>query len=99
MPSREKILQKLLAVDPELARFASYLYPWAGEKVRRSWMMVIIIHTAIEQFMEETGSTPDRKGMLVHYAPEIAEALAGRNGFSREVRTILRDELRRVGKR
>ena len=99
MPSREKILQKLLAVDPKLEMFAPYLAPWARKIVREPERMVLIIIMAIEQFMEETGSTPDRKGMLVHYAPEIAEALAGRNGFSREVRTILRDELRRVGKR
>lgn len=99
LPGREEILRKLLEVDPELERFAPYLAPWARKIVREPERMVIIITMAIEQFMEETGSTPDRKGMLVHYAPEIAEALAGRNGFSEEVRTILKDELRRASKR
>ena len=61
--------KKLLAVDKELAMFAPYLIPWAGEVVRSPWKLVAIIEAAIEQCVEGTGSVPATRGALVHYSP------------------------------
>ncbi|MBI2013029.1 MAG: hypothetical protein HYS88_01075 [Candidatus Colwellbacteria bacterium] len=99
LPDQNGILKSLLAVDEELRQFAPYLYPWAGETVRDHWKMVSIIETAIEQSVEANGGAPSRRGALVHYSPEIVEALCGKNGFAEAVKKDLKELLDHIGRR
>ena len=99
LPPKAEMRKKLLAVDKELAMFAPYLIPWAGEVVRSPWKLVAIIEAAIEQCVEGAGSMPATRGALVHFSPEIVEALAGKNGFSDEVKKDLKEMLEHIGRR
>lgn len=99
LPLKEEMLKKLLAVDEELRPFAPYLYRWAGQTIKNPWKLVAIIEAAIEQYVEDAGRIPAIRGALVHFAPEIVEALAGKNGFADEVKKDLKEILERIGRR